>query len=80
MNRNFAQTNVPLVALILFFVIYGFVAMAQPAFLYKKNNTLREFGVGYRNKTILPMWLFSFLLGVICYLIVIYYLEYQQHI
>ena len=80
MNRNFAQTNVPLVALILFFVIYGIVATTQPSFLYKQDKSLRQFGVGYRNKTILPMWLFSLLLGVLCYLVVIYYLEYQQYI
>ena len=80
MNRNFLQTNVVLVAIILYIILYGVVILAQPSFLYKSDNTLRQFGVGYRNKTILPMWLFAFILGIISYVAVIYYLEFQQYI
>ena len=80
MNRNFLQTNVVLVAIILYVILYGIIVLAQPSFLYKHDSTLRHFGVGYRNKTIMPMWLFALLLGVISYLAVIYYLEFQQYI
>lgn len=80
MNRNFIQTNAVMVAIILYVIIYGVVVLAQPSFLYKTDTTLRQFGVGYRNKTILPMWLFAVILGIICYLAVIYYMEFQQYI
>ncbi len=80
MNRNFLQTNIVLVAILLYIILYGVVLLAQPSFLYKPDSTLRQFGVGYRNKTILPMWLFALILGIICYLAVIYYLEFQQYI
>ncbi len=80
MNRNFLKTNVVLAAIVLYIVIYAIFAYAQPSFLYKSDNTLRQFGVGFRNKTILPMWLFSLLLGILSYLAVIYYLEFQQYI
>lgn len=80
MNRNFSQTNVVIVSLILYGIIYGSVAFLQPSFLYKSDKSLRQFGVGYKNKTILPMWLFSFTLALFCYLVVLYYLEFQQFI
>lgn len=78
MNRNFLKTNVVLAAIVIYIILYGTVVLAQPSFLYKPDSTLRQFGVGYRNKTILPMWLLSFILGIISYLAVIYYMEYQQ--
>jgi hypothetical protein len=80
MNNNFLQTNVLVVAVILFIIFYGLIIYMQPSFLYKDDGTLRQFGVGYKNKTILPIWLLSFILGIICYLIVLYYLEFQQYI
>lgn len=80
MNRNFLKTNVVLAAIVLYVVIYAIFVYAQPSFLYKSDNTLRQFGVGFRNKTILPMWLLSLLLGILSYLAVIYYLEFQQYI
>jgi hypothetical protein len=52
--------------------------MIKPEFLYNKNGSIREFGVGYKNKTILPVWLFSILLGILSYLFVLYYLVYPK--
>lgn len=80
MNRNFLQTNVVAVAIILFLIFYGVIQYIKPAFLYNTDGSLRVFGVGYRNKTILPMWLFSLVLAILCYLAVLYYLEFQQYI
>ena len=80
MNYNFANTNVVLVALILFVISYSFIVACKPSFLYRKDNTLRSFGVGYKNKTIFPLWLFSLILAVLCYLVVLYYLEFQRNI
>ena len=80
MNRNFLQTNVVAVAIILFLIFYGVVQYMKPAFLYNTDGSLRVFGVGYRNKTILPMWLFSLVLAILCYLAVLYYLEFQQYV
>lgn len=80
MNRNFLQTNVVAVAIILFLIIYGATQYFKPLFLYNTDGSLRVFGVGYRNKTILPMWLFSLVLAILCYLAVLYYLEFQQYI
>jgi hypothetical protein len=73
MLRTFTRNNTTLVAIIMFLFVFITVHMLQPSFLYNRDGTLRTFGVGYRNKTILPLWLFSVILGILCYLSVLYF-------
>lgn len=73
MFRNIVRDNVTLVSIILFITIFSMIQFSKPTFLYNTNGSIREFGVGYKNKTILPIWLLSIVLGIVCYLIVIYY-------
>lgn len=74
MLKSLIRENVTLVAVIIFTIIFGFIHFIQPACLYKPDGSLREFGVGYRNKTIMPIWLLSIVLGILSYLFVLYYL------
>ena len=78
MLRTFTRNNTTLVAIVIFLFIFGLFQMIKPSFLYNNDGSLREFGVGYKNKTILPMWLFSIILGIITYVIVLYYLTYPN--
>jgi hypothetical protein len=73
MLRTFARNNTTLVSIIIFLMIFGTMHILQPSFLYNKDGSIREFGVGYKNKTILPLWLFSIILGILCYIFVLYY-------
>lgn len=45
----------------------------KPSFLYNTDGSIREFGIGYKNKTILPIWLLSIILGILCYVIILFY-------
>lgn len=74
MSRTFIRNNITLVSIILFAIIFTVVQIMQPGFLYNRDGSVREFGVGYKNKTIMPVWLFSLLLGIMSYLVVMYYL------
>ena len=75
MNRNYIKENITLVAIILFIIIFGTIQLMKPACFYNKDGSIREFGVGYKNKTILPLWLLSLVLGILCYLAVMYYIH-----
>jgi len=75
MRNNFIRDNVTFIAIALFIVIYGFIQLMKPSFLYNSDGSIREFGVGYKNKTILPVWLLSIILGILCYVFVLYYLH-----
>ena len=74
MYKQFIRKNVPLVSILLFIIIFGSIQMIKPSFLYNKDGSLREFGVGYKNKTILPVWLLSLVLGILSYLSVLFYI------
>jgi hypothetical protein len=78
MLRTFARNNIPLMAIILFTIIFGIVQLFKPDFLYNRDGSIRVFGVGYKNRTIMPVWLFSIILGILCYLSVLYYLTYPR--
>jgi hypothetical protein len=54
--------------------MFGVIVMTKPSFLYNKDGSIREFGIGYKNKTIFPIWLLSIILGIISYLFVMFYL------
>ena len=54
MYRNFVRDNVTLVSIVLFISIFSAIQLSKPAFLYNTDGSIREFGVGYKNKTILP--------------------------
>ena len=71
--KTYTRQNIPLISITLFLIIFGFIQLIQPAFLYNSDGSLREFGVGYKNKTILPVWLLSIVLGILCYCAVRYY-------
>jgi hypothetical protein len=78
MNRNYIRENITLVSVVLFIIIFGMIQMMKPACFYNKDGSIREFGIGYKNKTILPIWLSSIVLGILCYLAVMYYIAYPR--
>ena len=78
MNRNFIRKNITLFAILIFLIVFTFINFMKPAFLFNENGSIREFGVGYKNKTIMPIWLFSIILGIFSYLFVMYYLAYPR--
>jgi uncharacterized membrane protein YidH (DUF202 family) len=75
MYRIYIRENITLVSIVLFIIIFGSIQMMKPTCFYNRDGSIREFGVGYTNKTILPIWLLSLVLGILCYLAVLYYVN-----
>ena len=59
-------------AIALYIVVFMLVQYMNPSFLYNEDGSLREFGIGYSSKTVLPIWLVAIILGIISYLTVFY--------
>ena len=72
------KENITMIAIILFVVIFSIIQFMKPSFLFKSDGSLRVFGIGYKNKTILPIWLFSIILGILSYLAVMFYMTYPR--
>lgn len=75
MYKTYIRENITLVSIFLFVIIFGIIQLMKPACFYNRDGSIREFGIGYRNKTILPIWLLSLVLGILCYLAVLYYIN-----
>jgi uncharacterized membrane protein YozB (DUF420 family) len=78
MLRTLIRNNITLSAITLFIIIFVAVHIVKPAFLYKDDGSIREFGVGTKNKTFMPVWLFSIILGILCYLFMTYYVAFPR--
>jgi len=75
MNYGFIRKNINSFAIIIFLVSFILLNYFQPGFMYNNDGSLREFGLGQRRKTILPVWLLSIILGILSYLGVLYYIN-----
>ena len=75
MNYGFIRKNINSFAIIIFLISFVLLNFFQPGFLYNNDGSLREFGLGQRRKTILPVWLVSIILGILSYLVVLYYIS-----
>jgi len=74
MNRTTIRRNIVLLSIVLYLGVYVAIVSMCPTFLYKDDGTLREFGVGYRNKTVIPGWLLAMILAIVSYFSVMYYI------
>lgn len=74
--KSYIKQNLALISIVLFLSIFGIIQIINPSFLYNNDGSLRQFGVGYKNKTILPVWLLSIVLGILSYCVVRFYSTY----
>jgi len=70
--KNIIRNNLAGSAILLYIIVFMLVQYMNPSFIYNQDGSLREFGVGYTSKTVLPIWLVAILLGILSYLFVYY--------
>jgi hypothetical protein len=80
MLRQFVVTNINLVSIIVFLLLFAIILVTKPNIMFDKNGKPREFGIGYKNKTILPFWLAVIILAIISYLAILYYINFKKFI
>ena len=57
--------------------IGAFTGLVAPHFLYNEDGSLRQFGIGYKKKTVIPNWLVALVLAIFSYFIVIFVYDLQ---
>lgn len=60
------------VAILVFIAVFIGINWIKPAILYNRDGSLRQFGLGRKHKTIVPIWLATLLLAVFSYMGVLY--------
>tara|TARA_X000000368_G_scaffold154033_1_gene121395 strand:- start:5319 stop:5564 length:246 start_codon:yes stop_codon:yes gene_type:complete len=79
MFSTFVKNNISLVSIIIFVTLFIIVIFTKPSLIFDKNGKPREFGLGYKNKTICPIWLLIIILGIFSYLGVLYYINFSKY-
>ena len=64
------------VAILLFLIFFSIVHFVKPAFIYNHDGGFRPFGVGYKHKTVIPIWAVSIVLAIFSYLAILLYIQY----
>jgi hypothetical protein len=59
------------VAVFFFLILFSAVHLLKPGFIYNDEGGFRPFGLGYRHKTVIPIWVIAILLAIFSYLAVI---------
>ena len=78
MLRQFIVNNIMLVSLIVFLVLFAIILTYKPGLMFDKNGKPREFGIGYKNKTILPLWLTVIILAIASYFFIVCYINFDR--
>lgn len=76
MLKEFVKNNIVVVSIGLFMFLFFSIYLIKPSFLFEEDGSIRHFGIGNYKKTIVPVWLFSILLGIVCYLSVLFYIRF----
>ncbi len=64
-------------SILLFLIIFSIIHYFKPGLIYNEKGGFRQFGLGYKQKTVIPIWIVSIILAVLCYLILFYLDKYS---
>lgn len=74
MNKVFIRRNILSISILIFLLSFLFFVNTKPAFLYNNDGSLKQFGLGYMHKSVIPMWVLVISLGILSYMSVMYFL------
>ena len=60
------------IAIILYIVGFYIINSNKPNIFYNPDGSLKQFGIGYKHKTVVPLWLFSIALAIVSYISITY--------
>ena len=63
------------IAICIFLISFTLIHVYKPSLFYNKEGGFRPFGLGYKHKTVIPIWLVSIILSIFSYLVVLVYLQ-----
>ena len=76
-NQYISREALSVIAVFIYLILFGIINALRPSVIYNKDLSFRRFGIGYKNKTVIPIWLFSIVLAILVYVAVTYFFEYK---
>jgi hypothetical protein len=63
------KQNTLIYAILVFLILFSIFHYIKPGFAYNELGGFRQFGVGYKNKTIFPIWVVAIILAIFSFVI-----------
>lgn len=63
------------VAILIFLFLFSIFHYLKPGISYNNEGGYRPFGLGFRNKTVVPIWVVAIILSILSYLFVLFLLH-----
>lgn len=73
--KAYINANKANAAILLFIVLFSIIHITKPTVVYNSDGGFRPFGVGYRHKTVIPIWGVAIVLAIFSYLAVLLYVR-----
>ena len=75
LTKKFIRINILNISILIFILAFSGLHMLKPSFAYNDDGSFRQFGIGYRHKTVLPIWIMAIVLAIFSYLFVLHLLR-----
>jgi len=75
LNRTFIAQNKVNVAIVLFLILFSLFHYVKPGFAYNSEGGYRHFGLGFKNKTVIPIWVVAIIFAILSYLVVLWWIQ-----
>jgi hypothetical protein len=72
LTRKFLRLNKVNIAIIIFMILFTLIHLYRPILMYTKEGGFRQFGVGYKHKTVIPIWIVAIIIAIFSYLAVLF--------
>ncbi len=72
--HTFIRKNITSFAIVLYFICFVVIYYSKPSIMFNEDGSVKEFGVGYRKKTVVPLWFALIIISVLSYMSIQYYL------
>jgi hypothetical protein len=71
-NHLFIKQHITSFSILVFLAVFAAVQAFKPRFMYNEDGSLRQFGIGFQRKTVVPAWLVAIIIAILSYLLVLY--------
>ena len=65
--QEFIKENKILATFIIFLIMFCATMIIKPSFVFNRDGSIKQFGLGYTNRTVLPIWILVIIFAIISY-------------
>ena len=71
-HQYFIKQHLTTFSILVFLAAFATIQAFRPRFMYNEDGSLRQFGIGFKRKTVVPAWLVAIVIAILSYLLVLY--------